>query len=220
MRHYTQYRTEEYLIVGHNPTRNDCMVVRMAAIPADDAIELRKLANSPGGQAALYMTDILRSAPHRTGHDWFTHLAHLLARRNGGVVTLPLKEIQDHMDPDQRAAFKGYGQRPMTSQTGQVVNESLFGVPPAAQHQRAEESMATTTSDIAYAAGGAELGRAPAAPAGIDYKVDMLAQTIVEESRATQKLLAALIERLPVPAAPAGLDSEETAPKAGGRGKK
>lgn len=109
MWHHAQYRGDELLVLGYNVRNNDVMLVRLSALPMNEQSELRKIAGSRGGQQAPYLIPILRKMEAPNGADWFSYLAKKMEQRNSPVFLLPIKEVQDSLDGDQKAVFKGYG---------------------------------------------------------------------------------------------------------------
>ena len=109
MWHQAQFRGDELLVLGYNPRNNDVMLVRLSALPMNEQSELRKIAGSRAGQQAPYLIPILRKMEAPNGADWFSYLAKKMEQRNSPVFMLPIKEVQDSLDTDQKAVFKGYG---------------------------------------------------------------------------------------------------------------
>lgn len=111
MWHQAQFRGDELLVLGYNASNNDVMLVRMAALPMNEQTELRRIAGSRAGKETPYLIPLLRKMESPSGSDWFTYLAKKMEQRNSPVFKLPIKEIQDSLDTDQKAIFKGYGKR-------------------------------------------------------------------------------------------------------------
>lgn len=108
-RHFGTIRGgEEVVIAGYNKSINACLIVRVNHLPQDEAAELRRIAMSTAAQNLDYLIPTLRVELHKSGQDWFTHLATRLYRNDGGVANIPLKEVET-MNEQQKAFFKGYG---------------------------------------------------------------------------------------------------------------
>lgn len=108
-RHFGTIRGgEEVVIAGHNKSTNACLIVRVNHLPQDEAADLRRIAMSSSAQNLDYLIPTLRVELHKSGQDWFTHLATRLYRNDGAVANISLKEIED-MNAEQKAFFKGYG---------------------------------------------------------------------------------------------------------------
>jgi hypothetical protein len=108
--HYAKYRGDELIILGYNKVQNDCYLVRLVGLPGNEQEELRRIANSEQAQNSRCISEILlHTEKGVTGDNWWSYLMKESVRRNGPVFKLPLKEIQDSLDSEQRAIFKGYG---------------------------------------------------------------------------------------------------------------
>jgi hypothetical protein len=179
--HYANYRGDELLVVGHSPRRNDCILVRLSGLPMNEAGELRKIAQSQSGQETERLVSLLQRlhAPDRTA-DWFTYLCRKMEQRNSPVFTLPLKEIQDSLDEDQRAIFKGYGKGRLNKAIGIAeLARDQGGV------EIADELPDLMTSPV----------NTPAS-SGLENKMDVMLTTLVDEGHRTQQLLNRLIGAL------------------------
>jgi hypothetical protein len=108
-RHFGTIRGgEEIVIAGYNKSTNACLIVRVNHLPQDEAADLRRIAMSTSAQNLDYLIPTLRVEVHKSGQDWFTHLATRLYRNDGAVTNIPLKELET-MNDQQKAFFKGYG---------------------------------------------------------------------------------------------------------------
>lgn len=182
VRHYCRYRTEDFVVLGHDGDMNQCMLVRLSALPMQDSTELRKIADSPAARKEFYLIPLLQTVAHRTGKDWFTFLAEQRARPGGPIITLPLKEIQDTLEREQRNVFKGYGKKTKGKlRTAADLSDPDVGY--ESGEEGADETMGSTVN-------------VPSNLGSLDHKLDTLALTIVEENRATQDLLRELIAKL------------------------
>jgi hypothetical protein len=85
------------------------MLVRLSGLPMNEQSELRRIAASRSAQESNYLIPILRRMESPNGNDWFSYLCRKMEQRNSPVFVLPIKEIQDTLDGDQKAIFKGYG---------------------------------------------------------------------------------------------------------------
>jgi hypothetical protein len=177
MWHQAQFKGEELLVLGHDPRRNDCMLVKLSGLPMNEQTDLRRIAASRTAQESTHLIPILRRMPAPDGSDWFTYLIHKMQQRNSPVITLPIKEIQDSLDPDQKAVFKGYGKGRRNSS---LDRDDLA---------RAQSGGLDDYDDIP------ELGGQETVPVNnsLDYKMDLLIETVSDENRRTQELLSKLI---------------------------
>lgn len=108
-RHFGTIRGgEEVVIAGYNKSINACLIVRVNHLPQDEGSDLRRIAMSTAAQNLDYLIPTLRVEIHKSGQDWFTHLATRLYRNDGAVANVPLKELET-MNEQQKAFFKGYG---------------------------------------------------------------------------------------------------------------
>lgn len=186
MRHYAKYNNEEYIVLGHNVKYNNCMMVRMSALPVEDQQALRSIANSEYGQGKFYLMPLLVTQQHRSGKTWEMFLLEQMNRRGGPITTLPIKDIQETLDPAQKAVWKGYGKpsevapQPGLSADAQALQEAW-------QPGSTKPQMSPDFS----------IPSMPVASNALDRKVDELALTVVEESRMTRASidrLAAVLE--------------------------
>ncbi len=197
--HYANFRGEELLVLGHNIKRNDCMLVRLSGLPMNEASALRKIAQSRAGQEATHLTPLLRHLESPNGSDWFSYLALKSQQRNSPVFTLPIKEIQDSLDPDQKAIFKGYGKGRINTNlemsdrardfSGQIDEEEE--IDPVEDDIPVNRRKAVSSSQMETRS-----GTTVHMPRDLDYKMDMMLETLVDESHRTQQLLGKLIVAL------------------------
>lgn len=185
MWHHAQFRGDELLVLGYNPRNNDVMLVRLSGLPMSEQSELRKIAGSRAGQEAPYLIPLLRKMEAPNGADWFSYLAKKMEQRNSPVFMLPIKEVQDSLDGDQKAVFKGYGKARINRQ---LALEDL---------ERDHTVQDDDESDREFA-------EAPVkhAPSRVETQIEALA----ESSRQTNALLNKLVDVLladKVSAAPA-----------------
>jgi hypothetical protein len=196
MWHYANFHGRELLVVGHSIRRNDCILVELDKLPMNETIELRRIAQSRVGQENSHLTELLKtlSAPNRM-QNWFEYLCYKMEQRNGPVFILPLKEIQDSLEEDQRAIFKGYGKGRKNKyleslDDGAAPAEIEGDLPP--QHGQPVNTSAQELVPSTQKAGN------------LEYKMDMLLETLVDQNRQTQQLLGKLIGALTeAPAEPA-----------------
>lgn len=108
-RHFGTIRGgEEIVILGYNKSTNSCLICRVTHLPQDEAAAIRQIALSTTAQNLDFLIPTLRVELHKSGQDWFTHLASRLYRNDGAVANIPLKEIET-LNEQQKAFFKGYG---------------------------------------------------------------------------------------------------------------
>lgn len=218
-RHYAKYNNEEYIVLGHNPKYNNCMLVRMVALPIEEQADLRSIAMSEVAQRYhYYLMPVLMTQQHRSGKAWNEYLVEQGNRRGGAVITLPLKDIQDSIDPEQKAVWKGYGKpnpgpRPLNpsaqlSADSRALQETYH---PGSTHPVGQQvSPPMIPPEV--------LGSV--VPADDDYtgdtspqpsKLDRLADLIAEQNRQTQDGFNKLAEILAalVPAKASAEDSSE-----------
>ncbi len=127
-RHFGTIRGgEEIVIAGYNKSTNACLIVRVGHLPQDEGADLRRIAMSTSAQNLDYLIPTLRVEVHKSGQDWFTHLATRLYRNDGAVTNIPLKEIET-MNDQQKAFFKGYGSavEPEGGPSGRVGSKQEF----------------------------------------------------------------------------------------------
>jgi hypothetical protein len=175
MWHQAQYRGDELLVLGYNPRNNDVMLVRLAALPMNEQSELRKIAGSRSGREAPYLIPILRKMEAPNGADWFSYLAKKMEQRNSPVFMLPIKEVQDSLDPDQKAIFKGYGKGRFNRQ---LQLEDL-------EREHSEDRFPDREFD-------GQMAASPAPVNPLETKIEALAET----SRQTNALLNKLVDVL------------------------
>ncbi len=127
-RHFGTIRGgEEIVIAGYNKSTNACLIVRVTHLPQDEGADLRRIAMSTSAQNLDYLIPTLRVEVHKSGQDWFTHLATRLYRNDGAVANIPLKELET-MNDQQKAFFKGYGNavEPEGGPSGRVGSSQEF----------------------------------------------------------------------------------------------
>lgn len=107
-RHYAKWNQEEVVILGYNNKMNDCIIVRVTALPVDDQVHLRQIASSAYAQSQDFLMPILQSQMHASKYDWLRYLLTRMARNDKTVVKVPLKDLYE-MNPDQKAFFGGWG---------------------------------------------------------------------------------------------------------------
>jgi hypothetical protein len=210
MYHHATYRGEELIVLGHDPRRNDCMLVKLSGLPMNEQSELRKIAASRTAQASNYLIPILRRVESPLGSDWFSFLCKKMEQRNSAVFTLPIKEIQDSLDPDQKAIFKGYG-KGRKNQTLEIDDLER------AQTGGLDEPV----DDLPVRAPGPQVQR-PDTGSNLDYKLDLLIETVADENRQTQQLLGKLLTVMTEKNAPArpprkSRETKTTRPRSDGR---
>src|SRR4051812_15263158 len=187
MWHYANYQGKELLVVGHSLRRNDCILVELEKLPMNEAVELRRIAHSRVGQEHDRLVPVLEKllAPDKI-NNWFSYLCYKMEQRNGPVFTLPLKEIQDSLEEDQRAIFKGYGKG---RKNKYLENLDMNGeAPPDIEMPAALSQPVNTSWDLT--------GGAIKASPDLGYKMDAMMETLVDENRKTQQLLTKLIGAL------------------------
>lgn len=110
LRHFGKFNREEVVILGYNKTTNTVMICKITGLPADDQVELRKIAVSPESSMMDYLIPQLQRLPHANSKSsWWDYLVRNYMNKRGGlIIAYPLKEITD-MNPDQLSFFKGYG---------------------------------------------------------------------------------------------------------------
>jgi hypothetical protein len=102
-RHFGTYRGKDIIIVGHNPHEDMCMIVKLDAVPLNDADELRSL--SARNQSVYYMVPVLQCHSHsKVSEDWFTYLAARLMNNKGDVLSVPPSQITFE-DPVQQEYY-------------------------------------------------------------------------------------------------------------------
>ena len=156
-RHFGTIRGgEEVVIAGYNKSINACLIVRVNHLPQDEAAELRRIAMSTSAQNLDYLIPTLRVELHKSGQDWFTHLATRLYRNDGGVANIPLKEVET-MNEQQKAFFKGYGAavEPEGGPSDRVGSSNEFSTPIAN-----EDDEIVTASPVSESAAPANLEQA------------------------------------------------------------
>lgn len=205
MRHYAKYNSEEYIVLGHNVKYNNCMMVRMSALPVEDQQALRSIANSEYAQSKFYLMPILVSQQHRSGKSWDMFLLEQMNRRGGPINTLPIKDIQESLDPAQKAVWKGYGK------PSDVAPQP--GLSPDSQALQEAWHPGSTKSEQPAMSPDFSIPAAPAMPMVnvLDRKVDELALTVVEESRMTRASIDRLVAVLEGALAPKQMEAKEKA---------
>ena len=130
-RHFGTIRGgEEVVIAGYNKSTNACLICRVTHLPQDEGADLRRIAMSTSAQNLDYLIPTLRVEIHKSGQDWFTHLATRLYRNDGAVSNISLKELET-MNDQQKAFFKGYGSavEPEGGASGRVGSAQEFSTP-------------------------------------------------------------------------------------------
>jgi hypothetical protein len=130
-RHFGTIRGgEEVVIAGYNKSTNACLICRVTHLPQDEGADLRRIAMSTSAQNLDYLIPTLRVEIHKSGQDWFTHLATRLYRNDGAVSNISLKELET-MNDQQKAFFKGYGAavEPEGGASGRVGGAQEFSTP-------------------------------------------------------------------------------------------
>ncbi len=194
MWHSAQFRGEELLVLGHDPRRNDCMLVKLSGLPMNEQEALRRIAASRTAQEATHLIPILRRQPAPDGSDWFTYLAQKMVQRNSPVFTLPIKEIQDSLDPDQKAIFKGYGKNRRNST---LDRDDLARAHSGELDDDLDDDLDSDFDDIPELKNGRRQPKpTPVNNSTMDYKMDLLIETVSDENHRTQELLGKLINVL------------------------
>ncbi len=197
MWHHATYRGDELIVLGYHSQRNDCMLVKLAGLPMNEQSELRKIAGSRSAQASSYLIPILRKMESPFGVDWFSYLAKKMEQRNGPVFTLPLKEIQDSLDSDQKAIFKGYGKGRKNSLL-EVENLGREYDPSNANNYLADEDqdhdlIREPRQQVQRPQADVRISHGSDTATNLDYKIDLLIETVSGENRQTQQLLNKLL---------------------------
>jgi len=218
-RHFGTIRGgEEIVVAGYNKSTNACLIVRIGHLPQDEGADLRRIAMSTSAQNLDYLIPTLRVELHKSGQDWFTHLATRLYRNDGAVANISLKEI-DSMNEQQKGFFKGYGApvEPTGGPSGRVGGSQEFTTPIS----NADDSLvvaapvneATAPANLAEARiqglvaptpqNDPEMARAAAQAGGAsDNSVLMAALTSLAESNAkTAEAMATMAGKMKAPAA-------------------
>jgi hypothetical protein len=189
MWHTASYQGRELLVIGHSPRRNDCILVDLAGLPMNEATDLKRIAQSVPGQEQERLVVLLKdlTSPDKI-QDWFTYICRKMEQRNGPVFTLPLKEIQDTLDEDQRAIFKGYGKGRKNKHLETLAeSEDIDAVLPGSDTRPINSSIDPDHRlRVGVETKAHELGS----------KMDTMLETLVDESRRTQQLLSKLIGAL------------------------
>jgi hypothetical protein len=183
MWHFGEYRGKELVVVGYNPRRGDCIVVELAALPVNESLELKRIVHSVPAQEQEYLVSLLKTmpSPDKIQH-WFAYLCQKMQQRNGPVYALPLTQIQDSLDPDQRAIFKGYGQGKKNkylstlNEHGEPSGEPIVEEEPAPRRRGVNNQTVSSPQ--------------------LETKIDAMLQAVVDGNRQTQLLLAKLIGAL------------------------
>ena len=196
MWHYAQYHGKELLVIGHAPRRNDCILVELEKLPMNEAVELRRIAQSRVGQEHDRLVPVLEKlqAPDRI-NNWFSYLCYKMEQRNGPVFTLPLKEVQDSLDEDQRAIFKGYGQGRKNKYLETLDYSGADNNLPGVEITEPAAPSVNTPMTNGRLESFTPVQPAPAS-GDLGYKMDMMLETLVDENRRTQGLLQKLIGAL------------------------
>jgi hypothetical protein len=178
MWHHGSFRGDELIVLGYNPDRNECMVVRVSGLPMNEQSDLRRIAGSKTAQNSNYLIPILTKISAPDGQDWFSYLAQKRTQRNSPVFTLPMKEIQDTLDPDQRAFFKGYGKGRINQSDKEdyTRQRSINEIDDDIELEHKNKVIRSSINELEY-------------DEGTEKKIDIL----INESKQTQKLLSDLI---------------------------
>ena len=218
-RHFGTIRGgEEVVVAGYNKSTNACLIVRVTHLPQDEGADLRRIAMSTSAQNLDYLIPTLRVEIHKSGQDWFTHLATRLYRNDGAVANISLKEIET-MNEQQKAFFKGYGNavEPEGGASGRVGSAQEFSTPisnddgavvtaapiteqtaPANLEQARAQGIVSSTPQ-----NDPEMARAAAQAAGGNGQIDMLAAAMASlaESQAKQAdAMTAMAAKMKAPA--------------------
>jgi len=200
-RHYATYRGEELVVCGHNTGQNNCMVVRLAALPNKDAERLRAIASSRIAQTqTMNLTTILTKESYDGQIDWFTYLAHQVPRRGGPVFMIPLKDIQDTLEPSQRADYKGYGKKAFAKTAKSVVDSEQI------------------SADVGFEHRPLSVIDRPADNSELRGQIENLSTYVVDEMGENRRVLGSILQVLerafPVPAQVPAAEAAEAKPKA------
>lgn len=207
VRHFGTIRGgEEVLIAGYNKGQNACFVVRLTHLPQDESAALRQIAMSVTAQNLDFLIPTLRVELHKSGQDWFTHLATRLYRNDGAVLSLPLKEIET-MNEQQKAFFKGYGAavEPEGGPSSRVGSDQEFRTPltdaagDVVVAEPISEAQAPANLEQARAAGLAptpstdpEMARAAAQAAPPPAQNDAMLAVLAQLAEGQQQMAASL----------------------------
>lgn len=207
-RHFGTIRGgEEVVIAGYNKSTNACLIVRVTHLPQDEGADLRRIAMSSAAQNLDYLIPTLRVEVHKSGQDWFTHLATRLYRNDGAVSNISLKEIET-MNDQQKAFFKGYGNavEPEGGPSGRVGSAQEFTTPIANEEDEivvaapVTEAQAPVNLEQARAQGvvaptpqnDPEMARMAAQATGGNGQMEMLATAMASLAEAQAKQADAL----------------------------
>jgi len=157
-RHYAKWNQEEVIILGYNNKMNDCIIVRVTALPVDDQVHLRQIASSTYAQTQDFLMPLLQSQMHASKYDWLRYLLTRLARNDKTVVKVPLKDLSE-MNPEQKAFFGGWGKStskpesakaplgsPEHNEQAQQEQQALVDLPGGVQEQ-IDQNVPTVQSD-------------------------------------------------------------------------
>lgn len=195
MWHYANYHGKELLIIGYSTRRGDCFLADLAALPMNESTELRRIAQSRAGQEQECLVPLLQNLHSPDGaRDWFSYLMLKTQQRNGPVFLLPLKDIQDSIEEDQRAIFKGYGKGRRNKYLDTLVETPHDDNIPSLNSIKGGDLPVNTP--VADRSVNGHFADTKASPSDIGYKMDMMLETLVDESRKTQTLLNKLIGAL------------------------
>lgn len=164
--------------------------------------ELRRIVQSRAAQKMTRLVTLLQKEHTKHGVDWFSYLCRKMEQRHGPVFTLPIKEIQDSLDPDQKAIFKGYGKDRTNSRLdaedtarakarafGAEVDDDQNDDDYDDDEDDAVNSQMAGLSERDHPHFQQKAGE-------LGYKMDMMLETMVDENRRTQQLLGKLIGAL------------------------
>jgi hypothetical protein len=145
MKHYARYRGEPILVIGHHPLRNDCLVIRLSKLSARQKIDLQSIVSSRVAQETDYLIPILRNqmACHDDWlshlrnalsildqrEDWFSYICKNARSRNAPIFRLPMIEIEDTLDPDQKVAFLSDDCSSIERRNILTLIDKYFGMP-------------------------------------------------------------------------------------------
>lgn len=107
-KHFAKFRKQEVVVVGYQPSMNECLIAILGNLPQDEATHLRNLAMTTTAQGVDFLAPLLENELHKSRDSWMGHLVLRLKRGDGAVLRVSIKELDD-MNQDQKSFWKGNG---------------------------------------------------------------------------------------------------------------
>lgn len=205
-RHFASYNRQSVMILGFHADTNTAYVVNLAAMPLDEAEELRRLAVSPTAQKSDTMATILQREVHpKTGDSWLAHLWANRTRWLGHTFPANLTDMND----DQKSFFEGHGRSVVEDTPTQTETHHVFRASPGSAAEAPapvreapmalveENEVPETTSVPSPSVGATTSGTRTDGVDVLADKLDRLTNALLDGMAAQNRAITALAAKIP-----------------------